>query len=401
MTSLPSGWEEVPLRDLCESVQYGYTASAKSDPVGPKFLRITDIVPQTIDWDSVPYWEIDPGRATRYLLRDGDIVIARTGATTGYAKHVRRPPKAVFASYLVRISLKPSVSHRYVGHVVESGEYKRFTYALGAGAGSAQPNANAQVLTSFAVRLPSRLEHQEKIASILSAYDDLIENNLRRIKILEEMAQAIYQEWFVDFRVPGHERVKMVESPLGRIPEGWEIGRLDDAVFLQRGFDLPVQARIPGAVPVYAATGIVGTHNQVKVKGPGVVTGRSGSLGTVLYVGEGFWPLNTTLWVREFRRMSPLCAYYLLQTIGLGQFNSGAAVPTLNRNDVHGLPVVLPPASAVHLFDSHVKPIHQLIAQLRRAADTLRETHDLLLPKLISGELDVSDLDIAMSEVAA
>lgn len=107
------------------------------------------------------------------------------------------------------------------------------------------------------------LETQRKIASILFAYDDLIENNTRRIKILEEMAQAIYREWFVNFRFPGHEKVKMVDPPLGRVPAGWEVGRLDDALVLQRGFDLPKKDRVEeGNVPVFAATGLNGHHNE-------------------------------------------------------------------------------------------------------------------------------------------
>src|SRR6266568_6099829 len=140
------------------------------------------------------------------------------------------------------------------------------------------------------LRLPPLppLPTQRKIASILSAYDGLIENNTRRIAILEEMAQSLYREWFVYFRFPGHEKKRMVESVLGMIPEGWEVVKLGDALTLQRGFDLPVGERFEGDVPVYAATGLNGTHNVAKVKGPGVLTGRSGSLGTVTYIHEDF-----------------------------------------------------------------------------------------------------------------
>ena len=154
---------------------------------------------------------------------------------------------------------------------------------------------------------------QDTIASILSAYDDLIENNTRRIQILEEMAQMLYQEWFVNFRFPGHEQAKFVESELGPIPEGWGVGRLDEALILQRGFDLPKKKRQEGSVPIYAATGIAGFHNESKAKAPGVVTGRSGSLGTVNYIDEDFWPLNTTLWAKEFKKATPAYAFYLLR----------------------------------------------------------------------------------------
>jgi type I restriction enzyme, S subunit len=194
------------------------------------------------------------------------------------------------------------------------------------------------------VRIPIfPLPVQKRLASILSAYDELIENNQRRIKILEEIARSLYREWFVHFHFSGHEKVKMVPSRLGPIPLGWEVGRLDELFVLQRGFDLPKTQRVDGVVPIYAASGVVGFHNEAKVKAPGVVTGRSGTIGDVLYVQDDFWPLNTTLWVKEFRKAEPLFAFYLLCDLDLSQFNSGAAVPTLNRNDIHGLEMRIPP----------------------------------------------------------
>lgn len=258
--------------------------------------------------------------------------------------------------------------------------------------GGAQRNLNAKTIRQFDIPVPPR-PIQDGITAILSAYDDLIENNTRRIKILEQMAQMIYREWFINFRFPGHEKVKMVESELGRIPFGWHTGRLDEAIVLQRGFDLPTAQRTPGPVPIIAATGINGTHNERKVKGPGVVTGRSGSLGTVMFVWEDFWPLNTTLWVKEFPRSTPIHAYFLVKGLDFQTFNSGAAVPTLNRNDVHGLPVVLPHRSVLSQFDDHALPLFALKRNLESKNLNLRTTRDLLLPKLISGEISVEGND--------
>ena len=267
-------------------------------------------------------------------------------------------------------------------------------------AAGAVPGLNRNALHLLPVKCPP-LPTQRKIAAILSAYDDLIENNTRRIEILQEMARSLYREWFVNFHFPGHEQVKMVDSELGLIPEGWEFGRLDDALILQRGFDLPTKQRKEGSIPIYASTGITGTHNEAKVKAPGVVTGRSGSLGTVIYVDEDFWPLNTTLWVKEFRRVTPLYAFYLLSDLKLEQYNSGAAVPTLNRNDIHGLPVVLPPQRILEQFNQFVEPLLVLKKNLIKRNDNLRPTRNLLLPKLISGEIDVENLDINTGEIAA
>ncbi|MBJ4545221.1 restriction endonuclease subunit S, partial [Salmonella enterica subsp. enterica serovar Typhimurium] len=180
----------------------------------------------------------------------------------------------------------------------------------------------------------------------LRSYDDLIENNRRRIQLLEESARLLYQEWFVHLRFPGHKQVKIT----GGVPEGWSKEPLENLLVLQRGFDLPVSKRIEGSVPIYASTGINGFHNVAKVKGPGVVTGRSGSLGTVMYVAKDYWPLNTTLWVKEFKKASPIFATYLLRAMKLEGYNGGAAVPTLNRNDVHKVDVLCPESKLMNEF---------------------------------------------------
>jgi type I restriction enzyme, S subunit len=252
----------------------------------------------------------------------------------------------------------------------------------------------------FPVQLPP-LPTQQKIAAILSAYDDLIENNTRRIHILEEMAQVIYREWFVEFRYPGHEDVPLVESELGMMPEGWRVGRLADFLVLQRGFDLPTRQRLVGSVPVVAATGIHGSHSVAAVRGPGVVTGRSGSLGTVLYVSQDFWPLNTTLWVKEFRSATPELAFFTLQHMSLAKFDSGSAVPTLNRNDISSHRVAVPPSQVISAFSDIARHILMLVDTLNHLSSVLRSTRDLLLPRLIYGEIDVDSLDIDTSGFAA
>lgn len=150
---IPAGWEVGTLKDFCASMTYGYTASARKEFIGPKFLRITDIVPDFIDWSNVPYCEISKKEEAKYLLEEGDIVVARTGATVGYAKRLnKKHPKTVFASYLVRLRLLDKLASFYVGILVESNEYKTFIKANASGA--AQPQANAQVLTSISLVMP-------------------------------------------------------------------------------------------------------------------------------------------------------------------------------------------------------------------------------------------------------
>ncbi len=249
---------------------------------------------------------------------------------------------------------------------------------------AAVPGVDRNVLHRIKVRAPDENE-QKAIVSVLAAYDDLIENNRRRIALLEEAARLLYREWFVHLRFPGHEHTKTTDG----LPEGWERRPLGSILTLQRGFDLPVAKREPGEVPVFGSTGVVGNHNTAKVKFPTIITGRSGSLGQLCLVQEPCWPLNTALWVKEFQAVSLYFAYFLLESMDLRQFNGGASVPTLDRKVVHAVEVALPPKMLISLFDEQA---FSLIAQkrvLEQQNEKLAQARDLLLPRLMNGEIAV------------
>ncbi len=145
------------------------------------------------------------------------------------------------------------------------------------------------------------------------------------------------------------------------LKRGWILKPLIEVATLQRGYDLPVQNRNNGNVPIFAANGPVGNHNEAKVSGPGVITGRSGSIGKVHFVDSGYWPLNTALYVKDFHGNDPKFIYYLLSDFGLEKYSEGTGVPTLNRNNVHGVNVLLPPL-----------PEQKRIAAILDKADSIR-----------------------------
>ena len=394
-------WNRVILREICDLVNYGYTASAKPEPIGPKFLRITDIVPSRIDWSTVPHCKISEKNLSKYLLKKNDIVIARTGATTGYAKQIRADHTAIFASYLVRIRINPNYDSRYVGFVVESDEYKRFIQ-LNLG-GAAQPNANAQVLTSFPISLPP-LTTQRKIAAILSIYDDLIENNTRRIKILEDMAQTLYQEWFVHYRFPGHENVQMVESELGLIPQGWEVKSFGEVSLNLDRQRKPLSGRVrstmQGEYPYYGAAKVLDHINDYLFDGRYLLIGEDGSVITedgkpVLQLVTGkFWVNNHTHVVQGRSPISTNFLYLFMSNVAILGYVTGAAQPKINQQNLNRIPVILPPQSLLEKFNRMIEPNFENVDALNLKNANLRQTRDLLLPKLISGEIDVSELDI-------
>jgi len=189
-------WKHITLGEISTDISYGYTASATQEKKGPKFLRITDIVPDRINWDTVPYCLIEDKKLEQYTLKTGDIVIARTGATTGYNKLITNNSNVVFASYLIRYRINTEVANPYyVAYNLQSYEWKGFVEGIIGG--SAQPGANAKQFASFDFLLPPLIE-QKAIAEVLSSLDDKIDLLHRQNKTLEEMAQTLFRQWFIE-----------------------------------------------------------------------------------------------------------------------------------------------------------------------------------------------------------
>ncbi|MFR5013188.1 MAG: restriction endonuclease subunit S [Bifidobacterium bifidum] len=163
----------------------------------------------------------------------------------------------------------------------------------------------------------------------------------------------------------------------------WEQRKLGDVAPLQRGFDLPVNQMTPGPYPVVMSNGIGGWHSKYMVKGPGVVTGRSGTIGSLHYIEQNFWPHNTSLWVTSFNGNEPRFIYWLYASIGLERFGSGSGVPTLNRNDVHDLRVGFPcDVAEQRRIGTFFSRLDTLITLHQRKLELLRNIKKSLLDKM-------------------
>ena len=320
------------------------------------------------------------------VLQDGDVLVNSTGTgtlgRTALFSSVSQSDIVLVDSHITIVRPnKKLVNPHYLAYALRLKEPNIVNMARGA---TNQVELSAMDLGQLELPLFSR-DDQDRIAHVLQNYDELISNNKRRIELLEESARQLYKEWFVRLRFPGHEHVKIIDG----VPEGWDKCQVGDLLTLQRGFDLPVKNRVEGTVPIYASTGINGYHNVHKVKAPGIVTGRSGSLGTVLYVSKDFWPLNTALWVKEFKKVTPYYALFFLRSLRLENYNGGAAVPTLNRNDVHRIETFSPPEKLIGSFNDYLNPVFKQIDTLVEQSNKLTQARDLLLPKLMSGEIAV------------
>ena len=365
-----------------------------ADSDGVRLLRGDNVQQGYIRWgDKTKKWPTaECDELERYQLAENDVILAMDrpivgdGLKMAWIKPEDLP--ALLVQRVCRLRGKPGLAlTSFIRYVLAAPEFSAHIHRITTGANI--PHISGKDIAAYEFNLPD-LADQARIVDCLSVYDDLIATNQRRIALLEDAARRLYREWFVHLRFPGHESVPVKDG----VPEGWERGSLDRALFLQRGFDLPNGSRIAGDVPVYASTGINGFHNDAKAVGPGVVTGRSGTLGQVHYVAKDFWPLNTSLWVKEFRRVSPIVAYFLLSELNLEQFNSGASVPTLDRKTVHQASVLLPSPGLVEKFDTLVQPLFDQIDALKAGIDSTSKARNLLLPKLMSGQLDVSGIHL-------
>lgn len=192
-----SEWIETTLGEVSTDISYGYTESASNEKIGPRFLRITDIQNGVVDWNTVPFCPIDESQKSKYLLENGDIVVARTGNSTGENYIFTGKEEAVYASYLIRFKIdRQRANPLYVWYSMRSSAWWAFIEA--SKTGSAQAGANAKVLSLFQFKLPNR-QSQDAIAHILSTLDDKIKLNRQMNTTLEAMAQALFRSWFVDF----------------------------------------------------------------------------------------------------------------------------------------------------------------------------------------------------------
>lgn len=304
--------------------------------------------------------------------------------------------------------------------------------------GAVMPKLTQGNLNRIPVRYPEP-EYQKSIVRVLGALDDKIDLNRRINQTLEQMAQALFKSWFVDFdpvkakiaaiqegrdplraavsaisgktdteldQLPSEQYQQlaataalfpdeMLDSELGEIPRGWEAVRIGNLLELVYGKALKSIDRQEGSVPVYGSGGITGYHNTALVPHGSIIVGRKGTVGSLYWEDGSFYPIDTTYYVKPLTVPLTYC-YYAMLTLGLEKMNTDAAVPGLNRENVYRLEFVRASSSVLQKFDKTVSTLRNIIRTNLDASKSLATLRDTLLPKLLSGELSVTE---AMAEV--
>ncbi len=325
----------------------------------------------------------------RMRPQPGDLVLARE-APVGQVIRVPGALRICLGQRTVLIRPDAGKVHPRFLHYWLLGPTAQGTMSAQA-SGATVPHLNVEDIRSLSiVELPADPAVQQFAAELLGSLDDLIENNRRRIELLEQMAQAIYREWFVHFRYPGHENVPLVDSPLGPIPDGWRCRDLRQVIELHYGKALKKDARRGGPVAVLGSSGIVGWHDEELVDGPSIIVGRKGNVGSVIWVDGPSWPIDTTYYVT-----TDLPLRYVVEQLRRTEFlNTHAAVPGLSREQAYSRPFLQPPEEIMASFSERSEVLASQATAIATQSERLASIRDLLLPKLVTGQIDVSELDL-------
>ncbi|WP_368234020.1 restriction endonuclease subunit S [Bifidobacterium pseudocatenulatum] len=241
----------------------------------------------------------------------------------------------------------------------------------------ALPSYNASDVEDMTVSLPDHMDEQRQIGRYLARLDSLITLHQRKYDKLCVLKKSMLDKMF-----PKGGSL-YPEIRFSGFTDPWEQRKLGEVAPLQRGFDLPVSQMISGPYPVVMSNGVGGWHSKYAVKGPGVVTGRSGTIGGLQYIEGDFWPHNTSLWVTSFNSNEPKFIYWLYSSLNLERFGSGSGVPTLNRNDVHdqliGVPCNIAEQRRIGAFFDR---LDSLITLHQRKLELLRNIKKSMLDKM-------------------
>lgn len=280
---------------------------------------------------------------------------------------------------------------------MKNGNYEYLFYLLKANiqelinreSGTVFGSINKDDIYNLEVIIAKSDDDQRRIAEILSALDDKIELNRQTNATLEAIAQAIFKEWFVDFNFPGATG-EMVESELGLIPKEWRVGRLGEVCKFSYGKGLKLECRMEGVYPVVGSSGIIDTHNEYMIEGPGIVVGRKGTIGEVTWVHKNFFPIDTTFYIIDLIGVNNLYFhYFLLKEQDFKKIGSDSAVPGLNRKQAYGNLIIVPTIEVIYQFNNIIHSLFTDINNRENESFILSAIRDTLLPKLMNGEIEV------------
>ena len=352
-----------------------------------------------LDLSDIAYRTLSKRKFEEKKLYASDILIERSGGSetqpvgrVGVITDEMAKTDYAFANFIQRISLNDEVNAKFVYYCLQQ------MYEMGITAGMQSQTTGIRNLDwkqyiKVALPKPSS-DEQTAIAAILSKVDEAIASVQASISAAERLKKSLMQNLLTGRMKPDGTLRKedefYVDEKFGRVPKGWRCDKFKEFAVLQRGSDLTDNDVVPGIYPVVKSNGFSISHNQYFVEPPGVVTGRSGTIGKAFYIEEKFWAHNTTLYVKDFKGNVPKYIYYLILSMDFSRYYAGTTVPTLNRNDIHKLKVAIPETfeeqqQIAMLLDES----HNIINKKKSKIAVLERLKKSLMQNLLTGRVRV------------
>lgn len=386
---MPNNWKTYTLDEICNRITDGSHSSPKEVKNGNYQIatvkdmndyglylhqckRISDI-----DFESLKNQDCVPEKGDVLFSKDGTIgkVLLfdfdyKIGVLSSIA--IFRPKKELIDSMFLSYYLKEQTNNNFIKDNFRSG--------------SAIPRIILRDFKKYNLTVPE-LPEQQSIAAILSAIDDKIENNLAINKTLEEMAMALYKHWFVDFGP--FQDGEFVETELGRIPKGWEIGKLEDLLEIKYGKDH--KKLKSGKIPVYGSGGVMRYVNESLYDKESILIPRKGTLSNLFYISEPFWSVDTMFYSKIKDVNFGKYIFYFLKSLDLASMDVGSAVPSLTTELLKRIKIIIPQKKIIYEVNELLNLKFTAIESNTKENQTLTQLRDTLLPKLISGEVRLKE----------
>lgn len=375
-------WKEVDICQLCDSVSETYKGNA-SEVV---LINTSDVLDgKCLNHEYVPNKKLK-GQFKK-TFRKGDILYSEIRPANKRFCFVDFEPKDYIASTkLMVLRAHEDVDPQYLYQILRSNDTLAQLQMLAESRSGTFPQITYSELSNIMVSLPSQ-KAQKNIVSILSSLDRKIELNNKINADLEEMAQAIFKNWFVDFEP--FKDGKFVDSELGMIPEGWKVGTLEDLITIKYGKDH--KKLEDGTFPVYGSGGLMRFVNSWLYNGESVLIPRKGTLDNIMYVCEKFWTVDTMFFSVPKMDYVMKYVYNYIKRFDFSKMNEGTSVPSNTAARLNKMQILIPTHEVLEMYDETLCPIYNKRKMNDKESRTLSLLRDTLLPRLMSGELEVPE----------
>lgn len=385
-------WKEVRLGDVCEIYgRIGFRGYTTNDLVdtpkeGAISLSPKNIINGELNLDKCTYIKWDKYyESPEIMINPNEIIITKTGSSVGRTTFVRRVVHPMALNPQLVVLKNISENAEFLSYYIKSALFQSVLKSIVVG--SAIPTLSQKNLANLIINVPKEVAYQRRIASILSSLDRKIELNNKINADLEEMAQAIFKNWFVDFEP--FKDGKFVDSELGMIPEGWKVGCLGDLITIKYGKDH--KKLEDGTFPVYGSGGFMRFVNSWLYNGESVLIPRKGTLDNIMYVSEKFWTVDTMFFSVPKMDYVMKYVYNYIKRFDFSKMNEGTSVPSNTAARLNKMQILIPTHEVLEMYDETLCPIYNKRKMNDKESRTLSTLRDTLLPRLMSGELEVPE----------